>query len=282
MNISSINARTSYITTDENFYIGTSTSITYMYFTYSLTQAIIDFYTNIVKIDNLKSSSNGNISITNGINMNGNTIINCPSFGGSTISSNSISVNTGGYNFLSQNYITKSGIVVFNCTSTSFMIENYNGEAAGICIDGSNTDNITIFTAGDGGSLCNFQDEDISNSRICYLNTSGILVVVSTKTRKHSIKEKNNNNILERIMKIKVKSYGYKYEFSENDNDKKRQRMINKSKKQIMGVILEEVYDVLPNIIDKYDNELDDKLIDDDNIKDKDITFKNKPKLEDI
>jgi hypothetical protein len=49
-----------------------------------------------------------------------------------------------------------------------------------------------------------------------------------------------------------------------------------------MGVILEEVYDVLPNIIDKYDNELDDKLIDDDNIKDKNTTFKNKPKLEDI
>jgi hypothetical protein len=36
------------------------------------------------------------------------------------------------------------------------MIENYNGEAAGICIDGSNTDNITIFTAGDGNSLTNW------------------------------------------------------------------------------------------------------------------------------
>lgn len=49
-----------------------------------------------------------------------------------------------------------------------------------------------------------------------------------------------------------------------------------------MGVILEEVYDILPNIIDKYDNSLDDKLIDDENIKNKDITFKNKPKLEEI
>ncbi|NBW36468.1 MAG: hypothetical protein EBR30_15905 [Cytophagia bacterium] len=49
-----------------------------------------------------------------------------------------------------------------------------------------------------------------------------------------------------------------------------------------MGVILEEVYDILPNIIDKYNNSLDDKLIDDENIKDKDITFKNKPKLEEI
>jgi hypothetical protein len=49
-----------------------------------------------------------------------------------------------------------------------------------------------------------------------------------------------------------------------------------------MGIILEEVYDILPNIIDKYDNELDDKLIDDDNIKDKKVTFKNKPKINEI
>jgi hypothetical protein len=49
-----------------------------------------------------------------------------------------------------------------------------------------------------------------------------------------------------------------------------------------MGVILEDVYEILPNIIDKYDNSLDDKLIDDENIKDKNITFKNKPKLEEI
>jgi hypothetical protein len=58
--------------------------------------------------------------------------------------------------------------------------------------------------------------------------------------------------------------------------------MINKSKKQQLGVILEEVYNIFPNIVDCYNNELDDKLIDDDNIKDKKITFKNKPKLEDV
>jgi hypothetical protein len=58
--------------------------------------------------------------------------------------------------------------------------------------------------------------------------------------------------------------------------------MINKSKKQQLGVILEEVYNIFPNIVDCYNNELDDNLIDDDNIKDKKITFKNKPKLEEI
>jgi hypothetical protein len=58
--------------------------------------------------------------------------------------------------------------------------------------------------------------------------------------------------------------------------------MINKSKKQQLGLILEEVYDIFPNIVDKYDNSLNDDLIDDDNIKNKDVTYKNKPKLEDI
>jgi len=49
-----------------------------------------------------------------------------------------------------------------------------------------------------------------------------------------------------------------------------------------MGLILEEVYNIFPNIVDKYDNELDNNLIDDENLKNKDITFKNRPKLEDI
>lgn len=83
-------------------------------------------------------------------------------------------------------------------------------------------------------------------------------------------------------MKLKVKSYGLKYEFNENDSDKKKQRMINKSKKQQMGLILEEIIDILPNIADKYENKLDDNLVDDENIKNKDITFKNKSKIEDI
>lgn len=83
-------------------------------------------------------------------------------------------------------------------------------------------------------------------------------------------------------MKIKIKSYGLKYEFNENDTEKKKQRMLNKSRRQQMGVILEDVYEILPNIIDKYDNELDDELIDDENIKNKYTTFKNKPKLEEI
>lgn len=131
-------------------------------------------------------------------------------------------------------------------------------------------------------TICNFQDEDSSNSRLAYVNTSGVLVAVSSKTRKHSIKEKNNNNVLDRFLKLKVKSYSYKYEFNDDDNEKKKQRMINKSKKQQLGLILEEIYEILPNCCSFYDNELNDDLIDDENVKNKKTTFKNKPKLEDV
>jgi len=71
-------------------------------------------------------------------------------------------------------------------------------------------------------TICNFQDEDAPNSRLSYINSGGSLTVVSTRTRKHSIREKNNNNVLDRILKLKVKSYGYKYQFNDNDNDKKK------------------------------------------------------------
>lgn len=127
----------------------------------------------------------------------------------------------------------------------------------------------------------NIQDEDSNNSRVAYVNSSGAYIQVSSRLRKHSIKEKNNNNVLERILKLKVKSYGYKYDFNENDTDKKRQRMINKSKKQAMGLILEELYNIFPNCCSFYNNSLDDNLIDDENIKNKETTYINKNKIED-
>jgi len=60
------------------------------------------------------------------------------------------------------------------------MLENMNGESAFICMDGS-TDNIVISTAADNSNICNFQDEDSSNTRVSYINSSGNLIVVSSK-----------------------------------------------------------------------------------------------------
>jgi hypothetical protein len=283
---STATTRYSFIQTGgQSFQIGNS-SLTYCTYSYSTTQSTVDFKNSLLKIDNLVSSSGNPINIgalncIGTLNMNGNTIINCPSLGGSITGSNSIAVNTGGVNFLTQTNTTKSGTIIYGMSGSSFFHENQNGESVGFGCDGG-SDNNTIWSPGDAGSVCNYQDEDSSNSRLCYINTSGTLTTVSSKTRKHSIKSKNNNNVLDRILKLNVKSYGYKYEFNDDDTEKKKQRMTNKSKKQQLGLILEEVYDILPNCCSFYDNELDDKLIDDENIKNKDVTFKNKPKLEDV
>ena len=285
MTINASNVRNSYITVDETFYIGTSAFILYVKYNYSTTQCTEDHFNALVKIDNLVSSSGNPINIgalncIGVLNMNNNAIINCPSLGSIT-GSNSIAVNTGGFNFLTQTNTAKSGTIIYGMSGSSFFHENQNGESAGFGCDGG-SDNNTVWSAGDGSIICNFQDQDSSNSRLCYINTSGTLTTVSSKTRKHSIKEKNNNNVLERILKLNVKSYGYKYNFNDDDTEKKKQRMTNKSKKQQLGLILEEVYTIFPNCCSFYDNELDDKLIDDENIKNKDVTFKNKSKLEDV
>jgi hypothetical protein len=279
--------RYSYIQTGaQAFQIGNST-LTYCNFSYSTTQSTVDFKNSLLKIDNIVNSTGSNpinigaLNCIGQLNMNNNAIINCPSLGGSITGSNSISVNTGGFNFLTQTNTTKSGVIIYGMSANSFFHENQNSESAGFGCNGF-TDDCTIWTAGDTGSICNFQDEDSANSRVGYVNTSGVLVAVSSQTRKHSIRTKNNNNVLERILKLNVKSYGYKYEFNDDDNEKKKQRMTNKSKKQQLGLILEEVYDILPNCCSFYDNSLDDNLIDDDNIKNKDVTFKNKPKLQDV
>ena len=277
------------------FQIGNST-ITYCNFSYSTTQCTVDFKNSLLKIDNIVNSTGSNpinigaLNCIGQLNMNGNTIINCPSLGGSITGSNSIAVNTGGFNFLKKTDTTGSNVKIYGMSTNSFLIENLNGESAGIGLNGgvssgnagTNSDFVNIFSAGDNGSILSIADEDVGDARVAYVSNVGAYVVVSSKTRKHSIKSKNNNDVLNRILKLNVKSYGYKYEFNNDDSEKKKQRMINKSKKQQLGLILEELYDIFPNACSFYDNELNDDLIDDKNIKNKNVNFKNKPKLEDV
>jgi hypothetical protein len=233
MTINASNVRNAYITSDQDFYIGTTASILYVKYFYSTTQCTIDNFNALVKIDNLVASNSfgnpinvGAIKMAGNIDMNNFTLLN---YAISLTGSNSIPVNVGSLNFLKKNDTTGSSIKIYGMSTSSFLIENLNGESAGIGINGgtgtgsgASSDYVTIFTAGDNGSICSFQDEDNSDTRLAYVSTAGVLVAVSTRTRKHSIKEKNNNNILDRLLKIKIKSYGYKYEFNENDNDKKK------------------------------------------------------------
>lgn len=178
--------------------------------------------------------------------------------GGSTsLASNDINVNTNGgsTNWLRRNINTTTGIQVYGLTSTSFILENNNVESAGIGFDGTN-DTCTIWAAGDTGTYLNIQDEDSQNSRVAYVATNGAWTQVSSKKRKHSIKIKNNNNVLDRFLKLSVKSYGYKYEVKDNYTQKQKNRIEKKSNKMATGLILEELFKIFPNCIPDYYNKL--------------------------
>ena len=180
-----------------------------------------------------------------------------PGGGGANLSSNSINVNTDGglTNWLRRNINTTTGTQVYGLTSSGYIIENNIGESAGIGFDGS-ADTCTIWTAGDGGTYLNIQDEDSTNSRAAYVATNGAWTVVSSEKRKHSIRNKTNNNILERFMNLSVKTYGYKYKAEEDSTEKKKTRVEKKSNKMCTGLILEDVFKIFPNCLPGYYNKL--------------------------
>ena len=177
--------------------------------------------------------------------------------GSASLASNSINVNTdgGSTNWLRRNINTVSGVQVYGLTSTSYILESSNGESAGIGFDGG-TDNCTIWTAGDSGSYLNIQDEDSTNSRVAYVATNGAWTQVSSEKRKHSIKVKNNNNVLDRFLKLSIKSYGYKYEIKDSHTEKQKKRIEKKSNKMATGLILEELFKIFPNCIPDYYNKM--------------------------
>lgn len=178
--------------------------------------------------------------------------------GGSTsLSSYSINVNTdgGNTNWIRRDSMTTSGITIYGMGSSGLILENNNAESSGIAFEGLN-DNCTIWTPGDNGSYLNIQDEDSNNSRAAYVATNGAWTQVSSEKRKHSIKIKNNNNVLDRFLKLSVKSYGYKYEVEDNYTEKKKKRIEKKSNKMATGLILEELFKIFPNCIPDYYNKL--------------------------
>ena len=179
--------------------------------------------------------------------------------GGDLLVSNDINVNTSGgsNNWIRRSNVTKTGVTIYglSSSSSSFLIESNSGESAGIGFNGS-YDACTIWTAGDQGSYLNIQDEDSSNSRRAYVNTSGAWVQVSSKERKHSIKCKSNNKVLDRFLQLSVKSYGYKYTINKNASEAAVKRVNKKSNKMQIGLVLEELFKIFPNCVPDYYNQL--------------------------
>lgn len=226
-----------------------------------------------IRTDALGSLSGNNIAMQNPVWMNGLKIksLAFPTdywdaankgyvdslVGSEGLSAAEINVNTSGgnTNWLRRSNITRAGVQIYGLNSSAQILENTTGESAGIGYDGS-TDACTIWTAGDSGSYLNIQDEDISNARCAYVAINGAWAQVSSAKRKHSIKEKNNNNVLDRFLKLSIKSYGYKYDIEDKFSDRKKERMKKKQNKMSIGLILEELFDVFPNCIPDYYNKL--------------------------
>jgi hypothetical protein len=178
-----------------------------------------------------------------------------PSGGGLGGSQIGVNTDSGSSNWLRKSNLTRTGIQIYGLTSTSFIVENNVGESSGIGFD-ADSDACTIWTPGDSGGFLNIQDEDSTNTRVAYVNTSGAWTVVSSEKRKHSIRNKANNNVLERFLKLSVKTYGYKYPIEEGFTEKKGKRIEKKSNKMATGLILEEVFKIFPNCIPDYYNPL--------------------------
>jgi hypothetical protein len=178
-----------------------------------------------------------------------------PSGGGLGGSQIGVNTDSGSSNWLRKSNLTRTGIQVYGLTSTSFIIENNVGESSGIGFD-ADSDACTIWTPGDSGGFLNIQDEDATNTRVAYVATTGAWTVVSSEQRKHSIRNKSNNNVLERFLKLSVKTYGYKYPVEKGFMKKKEKRIERKSNKMATGLILEEVFKIFPNCIPDYYNPL--------------------------
>jgi len=55
---------------------------------------------------------------------------------------------------------------------------------------------MSFWTATDGNNFMSFIDEDVGSSRFGGINGSASIFTGSSKLRKHSIKNKNNNDVL--------------------------------------------------------------------------------------
>lgn len=181
----------------------------------------------VMNIDNASSKGFSKISV-NHLSATGirystkylrsdNTFSTIASSGGADLNALTIQFNNK-KNWISSGTIsTKTNIQIYGVNSNGMIIENNEFESCGIYFY---DDACTVFTSGDFNSFQNWQDEDVQNSRIAYVNAYGNFIVVSSNLRKFSVIDKKNNDVLNRFIKLKVRSYGYKYDIDLNNDYK--------------------------------------------------------------
>jgi len=126
------------------------------------------------------------------------------------------------------------------------------------------------------GIIFSDYDYDTSSSYQSYIGANGQLYVSSSKEKKYSIREKRNNNYLDRIRKLKVYSYALKCEINSKDKKDSKDRKYYKNKQLHVGLLSEEVKELFDNCVDIYKS----IAVDTDNEKDfVKITKKHDPSI---
>lgn len=126
------------------------------------------------------------------------------------------------------------------------------------------------------GIIFSDYDYDTSSSYQSYIGANGQLYVSSSKEKKYSIREKRNNNYLDRVRKLKVYSYALKCEINSKDKKDCKDRKYYKNKQLHVGLLSEEVKDLFDNCVDIYKS----IAVDTDNEKDfVKITKKHNPSI---
>jgi hypothetical protein len=126
------------------------------------------------------------------------------------------------------------------------------------------------------GIIFSDYDYDTSSSYQSYIGANGQLYVSSSKEKKYSIREKRNNNYLDRVRKLKVYSYALKCEINSKDEKDSKDRKYYKNKQLHVGLLSEEVKELFDNCVDIYKS----IAVDTDNEKDfVKITKKHDPSI---
>lgn len=102
------------------------------------------------------------------------------------------------------------------------------------------------------GIIFSDYDYDTSSSYQSYIGSNGQLYVSSSKEKKYSIREKRNNNYLDRVRKLKVYSYALKCEINNKDEKEVKERKYYKNKQLHVGLLSEEVKEIFDNCVDIY------------------------------
>ncbi len=102
------------------------------------------------------------------------------------------------------------------------------------------------------GIIFSDYDYDTSSSYQSYIGANGQLYVSSSEKRKYSVREKKNNNYLERLRKLKVYSYALKCEIVSKDKKECKDRKYFKNKQLHVGLLSEEVKELFDNCVDIY------------------------------